>query len=174
MRILDADKRINIIGIDNEERTINQARTALREYGDRVYLEKFDLLKALYKMPNESVDIFASVWLIHNLDPEYRKKLYHEISRVLKIGALFVNGDKYARNDQKAHNQDLENQIRAFDIFDSLGRPHLKKEWTLHYREDEKIKITEAEQIKILKNLDFDSVDITYRKGMEAIIRAVR
>lgn len=174
VRILDADKRVKLMGIDNEEKTINQARVILEDYGKRVDLREQDLLEALKKMPNESADVFVSVWVIHNLTPEYRSQLFSEIRRVLKIGGLFVNGDKYARDKEIDHKKDLENQIKAFDVFDTLGRPDLKKEWTEHYREDEKIEITEGSQIKILKSLGFCNIEVSYRKGMEAIITAIR
>lgn len=173
-RILEADKRIKVIGIDNEEKTIKQARAILEEYGDRVDLKKEDLLTALKSLPDKSVDIFASVWVIHNLAPEYRTQLFSEIARVLKIGGLFINGDKYARNEADLHAEDLENQIKAFDIFDTLDRSDLKQEWTGHYHEDEKIKITENEQISILKSLEFHNTTVEYRKGMEAIITSIR
>lgn len=173
VRILDADRRIKVIGIDNEEKTINQGQTILKEYGDRVDLQKKDLLEALQKMPSEFADIFTSVWVIHNLTPKYRERLFPEIARVLKIGGLFINGDKYARDEQVEYEKDLENQIKAFDVFDSFGRPNLKKEWTEHYQEDEKIKITENEQINTLKGLGFNNIDIEYRKGMEAIITCI-
>ena len=174
MSVLDANNRIKVIGIDNEEKTINQAQVILKEYGDRVTLHKEDLLVALRKMSTESADIFTSVWVIHNLTPEYRTQLFSEIARVLKIGGLFVNGDKYARDDQKAHNQDLENQIKAFDVFDTIQRPDLKKEWTEHYQEDEKIKFTENQQNKILNDLGFKNIEIQFRKGMEAIKTPIR
>ena len=129
-----------------------------------------DLLVALKAIPDKSVDIFASVWVVHNLQPEYREQLFPEIARILKIGGLFINGDKYARNEADLQAQDLESQIMAFDVFDTLSRSDLKKEWTEHYREDEKIKITENEQIQILQGLEFKDVAVQYRKGMEAII----
>ena len=169
-RILEADKRIKVIGIDNEERTIKQARAILKDYENRVNLKKEDLLVALKAIPDKSVDIFASVWVVHNLQPEYREQLFPEIARILKIGGLFINGDKYARNEADLQAQDLESQIMAFDVFDTLSRSDLKKEWTEHYREDEKIKITENEQIQILQGLGFKDVAVQYRKGMEAII----
>jgi polar amino acid transport system ATP-binding protein len=174
VRILEADKRIKVIGIDSEEKTIDQAHEILKEYENRVTLQTADLLEALKKIPSESVDIFASVWVIHNLTPKYRKDLFAEITRVLKKGGLFINGDKYARNDSTAHTQDLEAQIRAFDAFDEMKRPDLKKEWTEHYRKDDKIKITEQAQNKILKDLGFKKIENQYRQGLEAIITAIR
>lgn len=173
-RILDADGRIVVLGIDNEEKTIRQAQAVLQEYGNRVDLRYEDLLAALQSLPNVSADVFASVWVIHNLSPEYRERLFSEIARVLKPGGLFVNGDKYAQNDRELHERDLRYQIEAFDVYDSLGRPDLKKEWTDHYHEDEKTKITESEQTDILQKLGFRNVGVQYRKGMEAIITATR
>lgn len=173
-RILKADKRIKVIGIDSEEKTIDQAKDILKEYKSRVSLKTDDLLDGLKKMPGKSLDIFASVWVIHNLTVKYRKDLFKEIARVLKSGGLFINGDKYARADIASHNQDLVNQIEAFYIFDRMKRPDLKKEWTEHYKKDEKIKITEQAQIKILKDLGFNNVQVQYRKAMEAIITGIR
>ena len=173
-RILSADKRIKVIGIDNEEKTLNQARQILKEFGERIDLRKRDLLEAIEATPSQSVDIFASVWVIHNFQPSYRQILFSEIARVLKIGGLFVSGDNYARDDDKEHQEDLESRIRAFANFDKMGRPDLNIEWTKHSLEDEKIKITEGEQMKILRKLGFKDVSIQYRKEMEAIITGVR
>jgi|SRR3989338_3518024 len=174
IRILNADGRIKVIGIDNEEKTLNQAGQILKEFDDRVDFRKQDLLEALRAISDQSVDIFASAWVIHNLNPEYRQKLFPEITRALKTGGLFVSGDNYARDDDKEHQEDLESRIRAFANFDKMGRPDLNIEWTKHSLEDEKIKITEGEQMKILRKLGFKDVSIQYRKEMEAIIVGVR
>ncbi|OGZ43210.1 MAG: 16S rRNA (cytosine(1402)-N(4))-methyltransferase [Candidatus Ryanbacteria bacterium RIFCSPHIGHO2_02_FULL_45_17b] len=173
-RILSADKRIKVIGIDNEEKTLNQARQILKEFGERIDLRKRDLLEAIEATPSQSVDIFASVWVIHNFQPSYRQILFSEIARVLKIGGLFVSGDNYARDNDSDHKKDLENRIREFTNFEKMGRIDLKTEWTKHCIEDEKIKITEGEQMKILRKLGFKDVSIQYRKEMEAIITGVR
>ena len=105
-RILSADKRIKVIGIDNEEKTLNQARQILKEFGERIDLRKRDLLEAIEATPSQSVDIFASVWVIHNFQPSYRQILFSEIARVLKIGGLFVSGDNYARDNDSDHKKD--------------------------------------------------------------------
>ena len=173
-RILSADKRIKVIGIDNEEKTLNQARQILKEFGERIDLRKRDLLEAIEATPSQSVDIFASVWVIHNFQPSYRQILFSEIARVLKIGGLFVSGDNYARDNDSDHKKDLENRIREFTNFEKMGRIDLKTEWTKHCIEDEKIKITEGEQMKILRKLGFKDVSIQYRKEIEAIITGVR
>lgn len=173
-RILKVDERIEVIGVDNEEKTIKQAKVILNDFGERVVFKKDDLLNALKLMTDDSADVFTSVWVIHNLDPEYRTKLFPEIARILKPGGLFVSGDKYAHNDPATHKEGLENQIKSFDVFEDIDRSDLKKEWTEHYIVDEKIKITENEQINILEDLGFSNCTVQYRKGMEAVIIGVR
>lgn len=173
-RILDADERIKVIGIDNEEKLLKQARLILEQYGNRVELRHQDLLKALNEIQSNSIDIFASAWVIHNLSSEYRTQLFPEIARILKSGGLFVNVDKYAQNNSVSHAKDLEQQIKAFDVFDKINRPDLKLEWSKHYQEDEKIKFTEKEQTDLLEDNKFHNITILYRKVMDAITTAIK
>lgn len=93
-------------------------------------------------------------------------------ARTLRPGGVFVNGDKYALNSIREHKKSLQKQIEQFDVFERVGRPDLKEEWTKHYLEDEEVKITESEQESILKELGFTNIETTYRAGMEAIIVA--
>ncbi|MCX6792991.1 MAG: class I SAM-dependent methyltransferase [Candidatus Falkowbacteria bacterium] len=174
IRILDADKRIKVIAIDNEEKTLKQAEEALKDKVDRIDFIKDDLLSALEKVEDGSANIFASAYVIHNLPIGYREKFFKEIARVLKSGGLFINADKYARDDESQQKEDLEEQIKDFNIYDKINRPDIKEEWTKHYHEDEKIQIKEGEQKAILKELGFDNVKTIFRKRMEAIILATK
>jgi ubiquinone/menaquinone biosynthesis C-methylase UbiE len=170
LRLLEADKRITVIGIDNEETYLKQASAALSEYGDRVQFRNKDLLEALTEIPDGSIDIFASAWMIHNVPPAYRAQLFPEIARILKTGGLFVNCDKLAQNDESLHLKDLEIQCQILNFFDEFGRPDLKKKWKEHWDDDERIKFTEDEQVKLLRFQNFGKVFITDRKEMDAII----
>jgi len=174
VRILGADKRIQVIALDNEDKTLKQAEEVLKDFQDRINFVKEDISKYLENIEENSLDIFASAYVIHNLLPEYREKMFREVSRVLKVGGLFINGDKYARNNNDQQIVDLEDQIKNFDIYDKMGRSDLKSEWIRHYNEDEKIKITENEQGEILKNFGFSNIKTVFRKRMEAIITAVK
>lgn len=174
IRILDADERIRVVAVDNEEKTLDQAKEALRDKADRVTFIQADLLPFLEGADDDSFDVFASAYVLHNLPCEYRNRVLKEIARVLKSGGLFVNADKYAHDDEEQQAKDLEEQIRDFDVFDKLGRQDIREEWTKHYREDEKIRITEGEQVRILASLGFDDIRTVFRKRIEAVIRAVK
>lgn len=174
VRILDADPRIKVMAVDNEEKTIRQAEQTLKDLKDRIEFVHKDILSALLEVKDNSLDAFASAFAIHNFTDEYREKVFKEIARVLKGGGLFVNADKYALDDKNAHLESLEKQIKSLDVYDSINRPDVKEGWIKHYYEDEKVKITEGEQKKILLDLGFENIKVIFRKGMEATIMAIK
>jgi tRNA (cmo5U34)-methyltransferase len=174
LRLLKADKHITVLCIDNEGAYLKQASAALSEYGDRVQFRNMDLLETLKEIPDGSIDIFASAWMIHNVPPGYRSKLFPEISRILKKGGLFINCDKLAQNDESLHLKDLEIQCQSLNLFDDFGRPDLKKKWKEHWDDDEKVKFTEDEQVNLLRVQNFSKVSVLDRKGLDAIIIGIR
>ncbi len=171
--ILSADSRIRVKAVDNEPVMISQARTCLEDYvkEGRVELVEQDALTYLQSLEDESVDVFASGFTLHNFDNEYRNQVLNEVYRIMKKGGLFVNADKYARDEE--HNEDLQWQLQQFrEKYDAIGRPDLKEEWTKHYLEDEapKVIMLEEEAIAEMKKIGFSSIDILLRKKMEAIL----
>ncbi len=173
-RVLDADGRIKLLGIDNEPKTIEQARVFLANYDDRVTLINSDLLSHLETMPDKYADIFTSAWVIHNFDTQYRQGLFLQLARVLKDGGLFINSDKYARDEESSHRKDLEEQIGKFNIYREMGRDDLREQWTKHYLEDERVRFAESDQVQILEKAGFNNIKVSDRNGMEAIFTAIR
>jgi len=174
LRILKANPFIEVYGIDNESKTLNQAKEVLQDFASRIFFFEADILEALKHWPPESLDGFVSAYLIHNLPPEYRKNLFPEIVRVLKKGAVFINADKYALDDETEHQKNLSEQIEAFKVYDEMGRPDVREEWTKHYLQDEKIKFRENEQTALLEEFGFSNIQRIFRQGMDAIFVAQR
>lgn len=174
IRILEADSRIKVVAVDNEEKTIAQARQALEDLKGRIEFRQGDILSVLKDVESESIDAFASALTIHNFPSEYREEVLEEVARVLKKRGLFVNADKYALDDPEAHAKSLQEQIKSFDIYDGIGRSDVKEAWTKHYHQDENTKITEKEQIALLEKLGFENIEIIFRESMEAVIRAIK
>lgn len=172
LRILNASPRIEVYGIDNEPKTLDQAKTVLNDFSDRLFLSEADILEALKAQPSDSLDGFVSAYLIHNLPPPYRATLFPEISRVVKKGGMYINADKYALDNEAEHQQTLHAQLEAFCVYDEMGRPDVKEEWTKHYLEDETIKFKESEQIELLTNTGFTEIERIFREGMDAIFVA--
>jgi tRNA (cmo5U34)-methyltransferase len=172
--ILEADPRICVISVDNEDVVLNQAEENLKEDKLRIRFVNRDLLEFTKELDDESVDAFVSAWTIHNFTPEYRGKLFPETFRVLRKGGLFLNADKYGYENLKEHKKYFDKQIKAFDIYETIDRPDLKKEWTEHYIQDEQIKITDEEQLKILSDVGFEKPQIVFREDMEAIVTSLK
>lgn len=171
-RILKVDDRIQIIAVDSEEKTLRQAKETFKDKKENIDFKQNDILSELEKAPDNSIDSFTSAHTIHNISANEREKIFREIFRVLKEGGVFINADKIAHDDEKMHKKSLEDQIKAFDVYDKTNLPQIKKEWTDHYYEDEEIKITESDYIEILKDIGFKNIRIIFRQGMEATITA--
>jgi tRNA (cmo5U34)-methyltransferase len=172
LRILDSDIRIRVLTVDNERKIISQARKVLRNFQKRVGFIESDILSVLKIIDNETIDAFVSAYTLHNFDKKYRRDVFRELKRVLKPGGLFVNADKYPRDDKEKHQIDFEKMIRDFDIYDTLGMAGLKKEWVKHCYDDEENKFTEKEQVIMLKNMGFVNIKTVFRKRVEATIIA--
>lgn len=179
VRVLEADPRIKLTTIDADGNLMEKAKQVLEDVADRIEFINQDILSALQAMADESIDAMASALTIHNFPPEYREEMMKELTRVLKSGGLFVNADKYALDDLEAHKQSLQEQIDSFDIFDTMNvpgvdLPKLKQDWIQHYEDDEKTKITQSEQIKMLEELGFENIRVIFRESMEATITAIK
>lgn len=168
--LLDIDPRVRVFAIDNEPVLLDQARESFKEYGERVNFIESDLLEAIENL-NE-LDIFVSVFTIHNMLPEYRENLFGKIGEKMKSGGLLINGDKIAQNDLEAHKKDLDAQLEALKIFTQKGQPELAEQWTKHYLEDDKIKMTESDQINLLEKSGFINISLSFRHLTDAIVIA--
>lgn len=172
--LVEADQRIKVFAVDSAAKMLEQAQRSLSEYSSRIVFVLDDLLSYLQKQENSSFDVFVAVWTIHNLQPEYRKDLFAEIHRVLKPNGLFVSGDKYSVDNEVLHKSQLGIQLNRFREFGLTGNATLVDDWVKHNLEDEKIRITEKEQVDMLQVMEFSNIEVVYRKDMEAVIKAVK
>ncbi|MDD2786219.1 MAG: class I SAM-dependent methyltransferase [Patescibacteria group bacterium] len=173
-QLLQADPRVHVLAIDNEPIMLVQTCDNVKDEWNRIEFRRRDLLMVLRELQTGSMDVFASGYLIHNLTPQYRRDLYAEISRVLKPGGLFVNGDKCVRDDPVSQVEDYRMTIAAYDIYDTIGRSDYKAEWIEHYEEDELVRFTEAEQRGLLSANGFSDVRLVKRFGMDSVMTAMK
>ena len=175
-KILLQDPKLDVTGIDNEPKMIEPARKALRASiaGGRLTVALDDALHYLAALPQHSLDIVASGYVLHNLTANYRERLYGEIWRVLAPAGLLINADKYAQQGE-AHREALNWQLGLFfNVLGTRGQYDLLREWVLHYVEDEAADrvMPEADAIMRLELLGFANVKIVCRKYMDAVLVA--
>jgi len=175
--ILSVDDRVHLVAIDSEPKMLVKTEKKLESFASSRFelftSEAFEYLKSL---TDESFDAVITVWVLHNLQNDFRQKVLKEIYRVLKKGGVFINGDKIAVTNAKEHKDHLDWQLAHFDTFVKMGRPELKKEWTDHYMEDEDPDriLFEESYTADLKALNFKKVEITGRHFLDAISVAVK
>ena len=175
-RLLLQDQKLDVVGIDNEPKMLEQARQGLAASlaSGRLTIALADALHFLADQPPHSLDIVASGYVLHNLTADYRDRLYGEIWRVLAPAGILINADKYAQGGE-AHRQALRWQLGLFfDVLGSHERYDLLREWVLHYAEDEAADrvMPEADAMARLERLGFASVAIVYRQYMDAVLVA--
>lgn len=175
--ILNSDKRIKIVAVDNETVMIEQAKEILKEFvnNKRVQLVEADALEFLRKQSSDSFDVFASGFTLHNFPNDFREQVLKEIYRVLKPEGIFINADKYALNNESEHKQSLNWQLQQFkEKYSQINRPDLIDEWSSHYLEDDKPEVImkESKAIKSMNKICFKNIKIVFRKQMEAVLFA--
>jgi len=133
-------------------------------------------LEYLEKQDSNTFDAIISVWVLHNLQKDFRYKIYKEIYRVLKPDGIFVNGDKMAVADTALHQEHLDWQLKQFDVYEGIGKPELKKEWTEHYLEDEAVDRILYENVFMedLRNIGFKECTVDNRHYMDAVGSGVK
>ncbi len=188
--ILKIDPRIRVTAIDNEEKFVAIAKHNLAkdlDCIDRVQFIYADAVSYLHTLDDNSYDAFISVYTLHNFSPDYRRNVIELVSKKLKLGGVFVNGDKYAREDAR-HEIDFALEIKNHDKFDRLVHEsekrgdfnkaaywkRLKDEGIQHAYKDEKIKITVAEQQYMFDEFGFTNVMWGNRYDLVAAVSAVK
>jgi tRNA (cmo5U34)-methyltransferase len=177
VRILESDKRIHLVAIDNEPAMMERAVEKLASIdSSRFELQTIEAFEYLSKQKSASFDAIISLFVLHNLEYNFRKKIMKEIYRVLKPGGIFVNGDKIAVTDRATHQEHLDWQLKMFELFDKMGEPELRTIWTKHYLDDESPDLIffEDKYLEYLKELGFREFKVASRYHLDAISYAIK
>lgn len=171
-RLLAADARVRVIAIDLSETMIRQAEATFADESARIQFVLADALEALRQLSDASVDVVASAFMLHNLQPEQRLAIFKEIGRVVRSGGLVVNSDKIAQDNPTEHEAALALQLERLQVLE----PDLREQWVVHYREDDLVRLTESEQLELFRRAGCDPLNIRQlgRDVMEAAFRAIK
>lgn len=164
--VLSSDNRIFLTAIDNEALMldkISRSLDGLEKSRYKIVID--DALDFLKETDTNTFDAVISAWTIHNFLNEYRKEVIYELFRVIKSGGVFINADKIEVSDRVEHEKNLKKQISEFDVFEKIGKPELKREWTEHYFEDAKPNraLVEKDFEELIKSAGFSSFKVINR-----------
>lgn len=168
---LAMDQRIRVDACDSSQTMVNQFKI----HDSRVKITCMDAIEWLQSLPGNSADIFFGGWFIHNLPPVDRIKLFEELGRVMKPGALYVNCDIVARDDKEQYRQDVASQVKDFlnlVKFDEEAAKH----WAEHCLADSapEMSFTETEQRRLLKENGFSAPYQHARIRLELLVTSIK
>lgn len=177
LSILSSDERLTILSVDNEPVMQNQARQNLQAWMDigRLTFSLDDALTALKAMPEDSVDIVASAYTLHNFETNYRRNVIQEVFRVLRPGGRFVNGDRYALDDVSAQTRNTQREVAGyFKVFTEINRLDLLEHWIIHLFSDESENHIMRESIALqqMTAVGFANIALKVRHDVNALVLA--
>ncbi len=171
--ILKADKKIFLRSVDNEPKMLAEAERNLGKFIKEKRLEIIldDALKFLRSIPENSVDSVATSMTLHNFKRDYREKNILEIYRIMKVGGIFINADKYVPDNKEKYKKEYNWQMKQFD---KAPNEDIRKAWINHYKADNRpdIVMRENEEKKIMKSIGFKNIKIGKRRHLEALLIA--
>ena len=175
--LLNAGENLHILSVDNEPVMQEQAKKALAKWVEsgQLAFSPNDALTALQNLPNASVDAIASAYTFHNFERSYRAQVVAEMFRVLKIGGIFINGDRYALDDISAHTFETQKEVAEyFGILIAENKLDLLQHWIIHLFNDESENHIMRESIALQQLLDagFTKVELSNRVAVNALVTA--
>ncbi len=179
LSILTATNSPYIFSIDNEPTMQKQAKKHLKQWVDdgRLIFCADDALSALKNLPDNSVDIVASAYTLHNFLNSYRTQVIKEIFRVLKPKGEFINGDRYGLDDVVQHTYMIQQEIsHYFKILTEANKLELLEQWIVHLFNDESENHVMRESVALqqLSDAGFSAVKLSHRAEVSALVKAVK
>ena len=179
LAMLSGTKNMHILSIDNEPTMQNQAKQHLKQWIDAGQLSFCgdDALTALKNLPDNSADIIASAYTIHNFLNSYREQALKEIFRVLKPNGQFINGDRYALNDIRHHTRLIQEELgQYFKVLTEMQRNDLLEKWIVHLFNDESEDHVMRENVALtqMQAAGFVRIQVSNRIGGNALVTGIK
>ena len=153
-----------LIAIDFSKTMLEGAKKRLSQHN--VKFIKGDYSKLEFE---KNIDIIISVIGIHHQNNDGKKKLFKKIFKSLKKKGIFIFGDLVTYKDQiKAAYNDAKHY--AYLVKNAQDEESLK-EWAHHHKFLNQLAPIE-DQIKWLKKMGFNQIEIVYNKFNTALIYA--
>jgi len=179
LSLLMAKDSAYIVSVDIEPAMQAQAKKNLHSWVDNKHLSfcTNDALSALQNMANDSVDIIASAYTLHNFLTDYREQVIHEIFRVLKPNGQFINADRYALDDISEHTRLTQQEItQFFKVLIAADKLDLLEQWIVHLFSDESENRIMRESLALsqLCAAGFTDITLSHRQTVNALVTATK
>ncbi len=144
--LISISKQLNshaiLIGLDNSEAMLEQARKKCEAYGAEVEVKNGDILEYDY----DEADVFVSNYTLQFVRPLVREKLIQKISSSLKKDGVFIFSEKVISHHTKLNKDLIEcyydfKKEQGYSEFEIGQKREALENILVPYSEDENIKM---------------------------------
>jgi tRNA (cmo5U34)-methyltransferase len=166
---LRRDLKVNatLVGLDNSEAMLTQARRKREAYGAKIEIQYADILEYDYKM----ADVFISNYTLQFIRPLVREELVKKIASSLKKDGVFIFSEKVISHHSKLNKDLIE---RYYDFKKERGYTEYEIVQKREALENVLVPYSEEENIKMAKNCGFSHCEAVFRWANFATFIAIK
>lgn len=160
-------KSATLIGLDNSEAMLEQARKKCEAFRADIELANADILEYEYK----EAELFISNYTLQFIRPLIREELVKKISASLKKGGIFIFSEKVISHHPKLNKDLIEcyydfKKEQGYSEYEIMQKREALENVLVPYREDE--------NIKMAKNCGFSHCEVVFRWANFATFIAIK
>ncbi|WP_294963957.1 carboxy-S-adenosyl-L-methionine synthase CmoA [Sulfurimonas sp.] len=164
-RKLEVDARL--VGLDNSDAMLEQARKKCLALGATIELENADILEYAY----EEANVFVSNYTLQFIRPLVREELVKKIADSLKKEGIFIFSEKVISHHSKLNKDLIEcyydfKKEQGYSAYEIMQKREALENVLVPYSEDE--------NIKMAKNCGFSHCEVVFRWANFATFIAVK
>ncbi|MBW6487866.1 carboxy-S-adenosyl-L-methionine synthase CmoA [Sulfurimonas sp.] len=160
-------KSATLIGLDNSEAMLEQARKKCEAFRADIELANADILEYEYK----EADLFISNYTLQFIRPLIREELVKKISASLKKEGIFIFSEKVISHHSKLNKDLIEcyydfKKEQGYSEYEIMQKREALENVLVPYSEDE--------NIKMAKNCGFSHCEVVFRWANFATFIAIK
>ena len=162
----DLKVKAELIGVDNSEAMLEQAKRKCEAYGANIEVVNADILEYKYKL----ADIFISNYTLQFIRPLVREELVKKIAKSLKREGVFIFSEKVISHESKLNKDLIE---CYYDFKKRQGYSEYEIVQKREALENVLVPYSEEENIKMAKHAGFSHCEVIFRWANFATFIAV-
>ena len=156
-----------LIGLDNSEAMLEQAKRKCEAYGAKIEVVNADILEYDY----EEADVFISNYTLQFIRPLVREELVKKIAQSLKKEGIFIFSEKVISHESKLNKDLIE---CYYDFKKTQGYSEYEIVQKREALENVLVPYSEEENIKMAKNAGFSHCEVIFRWANFATFIAIK
>ncbi len=159
--------RAELIGLDNSEAMLEQARKKIEAFGADIDVQNADILQFAY----QNADLFVSNYTLQFIRPLVREELVKKVYESLNDGGAFIFSEKVISHHPKLNKELIEcyydfKKEQGYSEYEIMQKREALENVLVPYSEDE--------NITMAKNSGFSHCEVVFRWANFATFVAIK